>query len=261
MRICRTPVVLMASNDMYSFTSSTYKPLSSTPLSHRPALPYVSPNNGRDSSRKGKVSLPMNAIRLPRLRELDKPLSPNVTVSAFNGQSLIPQLGDIDEFLIDLLNRRSETQRLKPTTSTSARRPKRKSPTGPRCNVKYTTQQIDFIDYFRVDHQLSWKDVEVKYAAVFPEDAAKGHKRGPQGLQGVYYRKNKQIPATNENNLFLFDEDNNLKTLKSVVREQNKKQKPIGLLKMHPERAINYDWVTEEHKSQYEEIGNVSSFV
>ncbi|KAK2005259.1 hypothetical protein LZ32DRAFT_546439, partial [Colletotrichum eremochloae] len=126
-----------------------------------------------------------------------------------------------------------------------------------RCNVKYTTEQIDFIDYFRVDHQLSWKDVEVIYAAAFPEDAAKGYKRGPQGLQGVYYRKNKQIPATDQSGHLLFDNNNNLETLQSAVREQAMSQKPIGLLQMHPERAINYAWVTDEHKSQCKKIGNV----
>ncbi|KAK2011451.1 hypothetical protein LZ32DRAFT_336963 [Colletotrichum eremochloae] len=140
-------------------------------------------------------------------------------------------------------------------TCSPSRRPRR-SPTGSRCNVKYTIQQVDFIDYFRVDHHLSWKEVEAKYAAVFPEDAAKGHKRGPQGLQGVYYRKNKQIPATDTNNLLVFDEDDNPKTFQCDVREQGKKMNnSIGLLGMHPERAITYPWVSEEHKRQYEKLG------
>ncbi|KAH9238945.1 hypothetical protein K456DRAFT_1720543 [Colletotrichum gloeosporioides 23] len=139
--------------------------------------------------------------------------------------------------------------------SSPSRRPRR-SPTGSRCNVKYTIQQVDFIDYFRVDHHLSWKEVEAKYASVFPEDAAKGHKRGPQGLQGVYYRKNKQIPATDQNNLFVFDEDDNPRTFQCDVREQGKKMNnSIGLLAMHPERAITYSWVSEEHKRQYEKVG------
>ncbi|GJC90460.1 hypothetical protein ColLi_13298 [Colletotrichum liriopes] len=141
------------------------------------------------------------------------------------------------------------SQPLKSTGPTSGRRP-RKSPTGPRCNVKYTTQQIDFIDYFRVDRQFSWKKVEDEYAAIFPEDAANGYKRGPQGLQGVYYRKNKQIPATDKNDVLLFDDNNNVKTLRREVRKQWRMHKPIGLLQMHPERAINYAWVTEEHKRQ-----------
>ncbi|KAF6842457.1 hypothetical protein CMUS01_03101 [Colletotrichum musicola] len=141
------------------------------------------------------------------------------------------------------------------TGSSPSRRPRR-SPTGSRCNVKYTIQQVDFIDYFRVDHHLSWKEVEAKYASIFPEDAAKGHKRGPQGLQGVYYRKNKQIPATDQNNLFIFDEDDNPRTFQCDVREQGKKMNnSIGLLAMHPERAITYSWVSEEHKRQYEKIG------
>ncbi|WYZ40544.1 hypothetical protein EsH8_IV_000885 [Colletotrichum jinshuiense] len=149
-------------------------------------------------------------------------------------------------------------QRLPVTLRTGcspSRRPRR-SPTGSRCNVKYTIQQVDFIDYFRVDHHLSWKEVEAKYAAVFPEDAAKGHKRGPQGLQGVYYRKNKQIPATDPNNLLVFDEDDNPKTFQCDVREQGKKMNnSIGLLGMHPERAISYSWVTDEHKRQFEKLG------
>ncbi|KAF9874072.1 hypothetical protein CkaCkLH20_08444 [Colletotrichum karsti] len=141
------------------------------------------------------------------------------------------------------------------TGSSPSRRPRR-SPTGSRCNVKYTIQQVDFIDYFRVDHHLSWKEVEAKYASVFPEDAAKGHKRGPQGLQGVYYRKNKQIPATDQNNLFIFDEDDNPRTFQCDVREQGKKMNnSIGLLAMHPERAINYSWVSDEHKRQFEKVG------
>ncbi|KAK1727369.1 uncharacterized protein BDZ83DRAFT_717886 [Colletotrichum acutatum] len=141
------------------------------------------------------------------------------------------------------------------TGCSPSRRPRR-SPTGSRCNVKYTIQQVDFIDYFRVDHHLSWKEVEAKYASVFPEDAAKGHKRGPQGLQGVYYRKNKQIPATDPNNLLVFDEDDNPKTFQCDVREQGKKMNnSIGLLGMHPERAITYAWVSEEHKRQYDKLG------
>ncbi|OLN94039.1 hypothetical protein CCHL11_03411 [Colletotrichum chlorophyti] len=150
-------------------------------------------------------------------------------------------------------------QRLPPVTlrtGASPNRRPRRSPTGSRCNVKYTIQQVDFIDYFRVDHHLSWKEVEAKYASVFPEDAAKGHKRGPQGLQGVYYRKNKQIPATDANNLLIFDDDDNPKTFQCDVREQGKKMNnSIGLLGMHPERAITYSWVSEEHKRQYEKLG------
>ncbi|KAK6206200.1 hypothetical protein QIS74_13619 [Colletotrichum tabaci] len=175
------------------------------------------------------------SIRLPRLKELNRPLGPVITISTFESQ-------------------RIRSSGLKSTRPTPARI-RRQSPTGTRCNVKYTTQQVDFIDYFRVDQKLPWKEVEVKYAAFFPEDAAKGCKRGPQGLQGVYYRKNKRIPATDEENLLLFDDDNNLKTLESVVRQQNEMQKPMGLLQMHPERAINYPWVTEEHKRQYKRIG------
>ncbi|GJC91067.1 hypothetical protein ColLi_13905 [Colletotrichum liriopes] len=237
----------MASNDMFPFASpNCCNPSSPTPLSHRPALPHLPPNCGHHLCRKGEASPPKN-IRLPRLEELNRPLGSAVAFSAFQSQRLRWQVSSIDGSLIGLLNHRSTPQGRKPIGPSRARTP-RKSPTGARCNVKYTNEQIDFIDYYRVDHQLSWKEVEVKYAAVFPGDAANGHKRGPQGLQGVYYRKNKQIPATDDNNLLLFDNNNNLKTMENVVREQNKMHNLIGLLQMHPERAINYPWVTKEHK-------------
>ncbi|KZL70976.1 hypothetical protein CT0861_07764 [Colletotrichum tofieldiae] len=203
-------------------------------------------------------------IELPRIEELDRPLRPSVNSPTFGGREnycnhlLEPRRDGIDPFLNSLLDRSSPSRRVTSTGSISVRRP-RNSRGGTRCNVKYTDQQIDFIDYFRVDQHLSWKEVEAKYAAAFPEDAAKGHKRGPQGLQGVYYRKNKQIPVTDPNNLLVFDEDDNPKTFQCDVREQGKKMNSsIGLLSMHPERAITYPWVSEKHKRQCEKLDKLS---
>ncbi|KZL81647.1 hypothetical protein CI238_12972 [Colletotrichum incanum] len=103
---------------------------------------------------------------------------------------------------------------------------------------------------------LYGKEVDVKYSAVFFEDTAKGHKRGAQGLQGVCYRKNKQIPVTNLNNLLVFGEEGNTNTIPCDVREQGKKtNNSIGLLGMHSERTITYAWVSEEHERQYEKLG------
>ncbi|KAK2035742.1 hypothetical protein LZ31DRAFT_485972 [Colletotrichum somersetense] len=244
---------------MLSFASPNHHTLSSrTPLPHWPVLLQFHPHSdsGHHLCRKGKASPPKN-ISLPRLEELDRPLSSVVAFSPFESQRGRSQVSNINGSRIGPLNRRSTPQDPKSTGPTPGRK-QRKSPTGIRCNVKYTNEQIDFIDYWRVDHQLPWKEVGAKYAAQFPQDATNGHKRGPQGLQGVYYRTNKQIPATDKNDCLLFDEDNNLKTLKSGVRRQ---KRPIGLLQMHPERAINYSWVTEEHKRQYATIGNVSNSV
>ncbi|KZL79185.1 hypothetical protein CI238_13532, partial [Colletotrichum incanum] len=78
------------------------------------------------------------------------------------------------------------------TGATASRRPRR-STSRPHCNVRYTPEQVCCIDYLRDDCRLSWKEVAEKYASVFPGDAEQGHKRGTQGLQGVYYRNNKRM--------------------------------------------------------------------
>ncbi|WQF76898.1 hypothetical protein CDEST_01912 [Colletotrichum destructivum] len=78
------------------------------------------------------------------------------------------------------------------TGATTSRRPRR-STSRPHCNVRYTPEQVECIDYLRDDCGLSWREVAEKYASIFPGDAEQGHKRGAQGLQGVYYRKNRQM--------------------------------------------------------------------
>ncbi|KAK1975878.1 hypothetical protein LZ30DRAFT_693271 [Colletotrichum cereale] len=230
----------------YSFLGS---PLPNLLLLHPP--PYNErhfPNN---------ASLRM-AVELPRLKELDRPLSSAVTEPTFRDCNIGRELRGIDQLLNNQLNRLSLSWILTPTATGSISSRKRRK--GTHCNVKYTTQQIDFIDYFRVDQHFSWKEVEVKYSAVFPGDAAQGYKRGPQGLQGVYYRKNKQIPVTDPNNLLVFNKDDNPITFQCDVREQGKKNS-IGLLGMHPERAITYAWVSEEHKRQCKKLGEVPQWI
>ncbi|KDN60008.1 hypothetical protein CSUB01_08019 [Colletotrichum sublineola] len=77
------------------------------------------------------------------------------------------------------------------TGATASRRPRRSTGRA-HCNVKYTPEQVVHISYLRDDCGLSWKEVAEEYASAFPEDAEQGHKRGPLGLQGIYYRQNKR---------------------------------------------------------------------
>lgn len=146
-----------------------------------------------------------------------------------------------------------------PFPSLSARTPdikplrfrhKRNPPTkGTRCNIKYTIEQKDFIDYWRIDRQdreTPWDDVVREFNRQF-----KGPHRRNGGLQSAYYRENKKIPVADRDGLLVFNESGELKTIEVPVREAKGKLhsiKSIGLLSTHPERAIRYPWVSHEHK-------------
>ncbi|KAK2035790.1 hypothetical protein LZ31DRAFT_437572, partial [Colletotrichum somersetense] len=117
-----------------------------------------------------------------------------------------------------------------------------------RSNIKYTVEQVDYIRYLRVDWHLQWKKVEAEFQNHFP-----GIKRGPQSLQGVYYRENSQAPRTSPTESLVFDDDSNVEIRTCKVRGQ---KQPMGLLAVHPERALKYDWVDAVHKQQCVEIGH-----
>ncbi|KAL0929501.1 uncharacterized protein CTRU02_212535 [Colletotrichum truncatum] len=78
-----------------------------------------------------------------------------------------------------------------PQTSAPASRRRRRPTSRPHCNVRYTSEQLDCIDNLH-GSGLSWERITEEYNAMFPSDAEKGHERRPQGLQGVFYRRNKQ---------------------------------------------------------------------
>ncbi|KAM0654155.1 hypothetical protein ACHAO3_000884 [Verticillium nonalfalfae] len=97
-------------------------------------------------------------------------------------------------------------------------KPKRNPPArGTRCNVKYTIEQKDFIDYWRIDRhdrETPWDDVNREYNAQF-----KGPLRRNGGLQSAYYRENKKIPVTDAQGLLVFDEFDEVKTIELPVRD------------------------------------------
>ncbi|EEY22735.1 hypothetical protein ACHAQF_006621 [Verticillium nonalfalfae] len=135
-------------------------------------------------------------------------------------------------------------------------KPKRNPPArGTRCNVKYTIEQKDFIDYWRIDRhdrETPWDDVNREYNAQF-----KGPLRRNGGLQSAYYRENKKIPVTDAQGLLVFDEFDEVKTIELPVRDAKARLiKSIGLLSTHPERAIHYSWVSKEHKRKVWRIGH-----
>lgn len=127
---------------------------------------------------------------------------------------------------------------------------------GSRCNVKYTIEQKDFIDYWRIDRherETAWEEVVREYNAQF-----KGPHRAEGGLQSAWYRENKKIPIADAEGLLIFNDNDEIRTSEVPVREAKGKfhsVKSIGLLATHPERAIEYPWVSREHKRQVWRVG------
>lgn len=105
-----------------------------------------------------------------------------------------------------------------------------------------------------VDKGLSWKELEHVYARQFPLDCP----RSQQGLNGVYYRCNYNMPAldvaTGMPALDPATADVVMTALK--VREQGKDGGVRrGLLNTWPERAVRYHWVGDADRERAAETG------
>ncbi|KAL4403178.1 hypothetical protein CABS03_15465 [Colletotrichum abscissum] len=136
------------------------------------------------------------------------------------------------------------------TAPRGLRRPRRPS-SQPRCNVPYTIEQIDFIAYFRDDLRLPWKTVEEQFAVVFPRDVNRGHRRRAPGLQGIYYRQNNRSSKQDSDGFLMLDStDGSFASKRRCWGRGGKTTGSNGLLATHPERAVNYAWVSVEHKTQ-----------
>ncbi|KZL80045.1 hypothetical protein CI238_12773 [Colletotrichum incanum] len=176
----------------------------------------------------------MESITLPRLRELDLPLKDIEPISG-PGSTLSPSASGLRPGKSNICS--SHHPHLSYTKK------------------HYDDEEVDFIRYFRVDCSLNWKEVLEEYNDGFCKDAKNGHKRNLVGLQSVYYRNNKEIPLIDPNGLLMFDEDHKPRTISWEVRKQRNASTVVGLLTIHPERAITYPWVSKEHKKQCEELG------
>ncbi|KAI3526926.1 hypothetical protein CABS02_15485 [Colletotrichum abscissum] len=140
-----------------------------------------------------------------------------------------------------------------PTRETAPRglRRSRRPSSQPRCNVPYTIEQNDFIAYFRDDLRLPWKTVEEQFAVVFPRDVNRGHRRRAPGLQGIYYRQNNRSSKQDSDGFLMLDStDGSFASKRRCWGRGGKTTGSNGLLTTHPERAVNYAWVSVEHKTQ-----------
>ncbi|KAG7137114.1 hypothetical protein HYQ45_005489 [Verticillium longisporum] len=205
-------------------------------------------------------------LSLPRLPELDL-ISLETLASHYARSSADSRLNNNDSLTrrprLDVDAASTYRRHFQPPTPLSPmssphriQKPKRNPPArGTRCNVKYTIEQKDFIDYWRIDRhdrETPWDDVNREYNAQF-----KGPLRRNGGLQSAYYRENKKIPVTDAQGLLVFDEFGEVKTIELPVRDAKARLiKSIGLLSTHPERAIHYSWVSKEHKRKVWRIGH-----
>lgn len=129
------------------------------------------------------------------------------------------------------------------------------------CNKKYHWVHRDYILYFREDLSRSWDEVKALHRrdalrlvqlSGEPEDAIR---RTTSGLQAVFYRENKAIPAIDDDGNLLFNEQGEEYVMEQKVREQGAKH--LGLIDRHPERVVymNYWFVRAEDMERAKELG------
>ncbi|RYP92685.1 hypothetical protein DL770_001198 [Monosporascus sp. CRB-9-2] len=121
----------------------------------------------------------------------------------------------------------------------------RSNPDEPHLNVKYITEELDFIRYHRCDRPSKWEELTASYNARFHL------RRGRQGVQGGLYRQNDgQVPHLVDNGRRLhFLPNGHVTPSKTKIRHQ-KDKRLFGLVALFPERAMHYSWVDPESRQE-----------
>ncbi|OIW33241.1 hypothetical protein CONLIGDRAFT_677041 [Coniochaeta ligniaria NRRL 30616] len=135
------------------------------------------------------------------------------------------------------------------------------------CNEKYTTEENRFLVYFRVDHPLSWQQMEVVYNERFTYGARPHRTDG--GLQSQFYRLNTVCPEMTEDKLLVFgprtarekenksikfNEYDNL-TFDCKVREGGK----VSLIDRYAEQIVeeNWPWIKPEDMREAKKLADL----
>ncbi|RYP25381.1 hypothetical protein DL767_008403 [Monosporascus sp. MG133] len=132
--------------------------------------------------------------------------------------------------------------------SQGVRKP-RSNPDEPHLNIKYITEELDFIRYHRCDRSSKWKELTESYNAQFHL------RRRRQGVQGGLYRQNDgQVPHLVDNGRRLhFLPNGHVTPSKTKIRNQ-KDKRLFGLVALFPERAMHYSWVDPESRQEAAEL-------
>ncbi|KAH8673601.1 hypothetical protein BX600DRAFT_508846 [Xylariales sp. PMI_506] len=136
--------------------------------------------------------------------------------------------------------------------------PKKKRKNLSHCNKRYTREQKDYIRYHMVDikdEKISWNVLQTMFDSYYPDV---DFERFVQGLQGCYYRQNKdQLPeVARETNRLVYMPNGHVKIALNAKCRDQKDKKRYGMVNLFPERALNYPWVREEHRRMAAEIAS-----
>lgn len=130
---------------------------------------------------------------------------------------------------------------------------KRKS-TGTHSNRAYSQEQMHWLQYFHEDCGLSYSDMHPLWARQFPHpDDARGD---GQSFCSRSYRSHK-VPKIDENGEPIIDEDGKPTWKPCKVRERKTNvhdDVPFKLVERHPEWALYWPWVSQEHKAIAQKI-------
>lgn len=114
-------------------------------------------------------------------------------------------------------------------------------------NKPYTQEEVDWLRYNKDDLGRKWETMVPLFKQQFPGRA----RDSDQCLSSRYYRSNYHV-VLDENDKAVLDENRKPQKVFCKVRERKLAEMqhlPCNLYDKHPERAITYSWVNEEHKA------------
>lgn len=135
------------------------------------------------------------------------------------------------------------------------------------CNEKYTTEENRFLIYFRVDHPMSWQQLEVAYNERFTRGSRPHRTDG--GLQSQFYRLNTVCPEMTDDKLLVFGPRSKLEADKHKYNEYDNMTfdckvrlgGKVSLIDRYAEQIVeeNWSWISREDMARAKRLGE--SFV
>ncbi|KAI1660372.1 hypothetical protein F4813DRAFT_386570 [Daldinia decipiens] len=112
----------------------------------------------------------------------------------------------------------------------------------PHNNLKYTTEEADFIRFNKYEMKFSWEESKRLFRKKFIMPP--GKERSTQGIQGIHYRDNLHLPhLVDKGRRLVFLPEGHVEAVAAKVRAQREDKPYFSLTYLYPERAILYDWV------------------
>lgn len=108
------------------------------------------------------------------------------------------------------------------------------------------------------DCKHAWKALPTLFAFQFPDEQGFDTRISDQCFSSRGYRDNRR-PLVNEKWNLMFDEDGKVVMIDAKVRERSTAEGmaldyPFTLVELHPRLAIQYSWVSDEHKAMARKI-------